>query len=225
MRNWILWLLIGIITILGGVFALFNPFAATLAATTLAAWVFIIAGALQLVGVFQTEGWGARIWGLILALAFIWLGISILGNPLAGMMSLTIVAGIMFIATGIAKIIFAFRIRGSGYFIWAILSGIVSLILGFMVFTNFPYSAAVVLGVLLAVELISSGITLVTFALLLKNSPRRLAALTGPGRGSGPAARPAPHGGVSQPFPFGNRKVMTKRAPSPSGPVSGVSIQ
>jgi uncharacterized membrane protein HdeD (DUF308 family) len=45
-----------------------------------------------------------------------------------------------------------------------------------MVFTNFPYSAAVVLGVLLAVELISSGITLVTFALLLKNSPLRKAA-------------------------------------------------
>jgi membrane protein HdeD len=173
MTNWVLWLLIGIITVLGGIFALLNPFAATLAATTLAAWVFIIAGALQLLGIFQTEGWGARIWGLILALAFIWLGISILGNPLAGMMSLTIVAGIMFLATGIAKIIFAFRIRGSGYFIWALLSGLVSLILGVMVFTNFPYSAAVVLGVLLAVELISSGITLVTFALLLKNSPLR----------------------------------------------------
>jgi uncharacterized membrane protein HdeD (DUF308 family) len=173
MTNWLLWLLIGIISILGGIFALMNPFAATLAATTLAAWVFIIAGALQILGVFQTDGWGARIWGLILALAFIWLGISILGNPLQGMLSLTIVAGIMFIATGIAKIIFAFQIRGSGYFAWAILSGLVSLILGIMVFTNFPYSAAVVLGVLLAVELISSGVTLVTFALLLRNSPMR----------------------------------------------------
>jgi uncharacterized membrane protein HdeD (DUF308 family) len=176
MTNWVLWLLIGVITILGGVFALANPFAATLAATTLAAWVFIITGVLQIVGVFQTEGWGARIWGLILALAFLWLGISILGNPLQGMVSLTLVAGIMFIATGIAKIIFAFRIRGSGYFIWAILSGLVSLVLGIMVFTNFPYSAAVVLGILLAVELISSGITLVTFALLLRNNPLSRAA-------------------------------------------------
>jgi membrane protein HdeD len=176
MTNWLLWLIVGIVSVLGGIFAILNPFAATLAATTLAAWVFIIAGALQVVGVFQTEGWGARIWGLILALAFIWLGISILGNPLQGVLSLTVVAGIMFLATGIAKIIFAFRIRGSGYFVWAILSGLVSLILGIMVFTNFPYSAAVVLGILLAVELISSGITLITFALLLKNSPLRRAA-------------------------------------------------
>ena len=171
MTNWILWLAIGLITILGGIFALANPFAATLAATTLAAWVFIVTGVMQIVGVFQTEGWGARIWGLILALAFLWLGISILGNPLQGVISLTLVAGIMFIATGIAKTIFAFRIRGSGYFVWAILSGLVSLVLGIMVFTNFPYSAAVVLGILLAVELISSGVTLVTFALLLRNNP------------------------------------------------------
>jgi uncharacterized membrane protein HdeD (DUF308 family) len=176
MTNWILWLLIGIISIVGGIFALYDAFAASLVATKLIAWVFIIVGALQLFGVFSTEGWGARIWGLILALAFIWLGVSILGNPLAGMMSLTIVAGIMFLATGIAKIIFAFRIRGSGYFVWALLSGLVSLLLGVMVFTNFPQSAAVLLGILLAVELISSGITLVTFALLLKNSPLRRAA-------------------------------------------------
>lgn len=173
MTNWLLWMVIGVLTLLGGVFALLNPFAATLAATTLAAWVFIIAGGLQLVGVFRTEGWGARIWTLILALAFLWLGITILGNPLRGIVSLTIMAALMFIATGIAKIIFAFSIRGSGYFVWALLSGAVSLILGVMVFTNFPQSAAVVLGVLLAVELIATGITLISFALLLRNNPLR----------------------------------------------------
>jgi uncharacterized membrane protein HdeD (DUF308 family) len=176
MTSWILWLLIGAVTLLGGIFALLNPFAATLAATTLAAWVFLFTGVLGLVGLFQTEGWGARLWGLIIALAFLWLGISILANPLQGVLSLTIVAGLMFVATGIAKLLFAFRIRGSGYFVWALLSGAVSLILGVMVFTNFPYSAAVVLGVLLAVELISTGITLISFALLLRKGPLRASA-------------------------------------------------
>ncbi len=138
MTGWVLWLLIGAITLLGGVFALLNPFAATLAATTLAAWVFIFTGVLQIVGIFQTDGWGARLWGLILALAFLWLGITILGDPLRGVISLTLVAGLMFVATGIAKLIFAFRIRGSGYFVWALLSGAVSLILGIMVHLRAP---------------------------------------------------------------------------------------
>jgi uncharacterized membrane protein HdeD (DUF308 family) len=176
MTNWILWLLIGAITLLGGIFALLNPFAATLAATTLAAWIFLFTGVLQIVGLFQTDGWGARLWGLILAVAFIWLGITILANPLRGVISLTLVAGIMFVATGIAKVIFAFRIRGSGYFMLTLLSGLVSLALGVMVFTNFPQSAAVVLGVLLAIELIATGITLVSFAFLLRKSPLRGAA-------------------------------------------------
>jgi uncharacterized membrane protein HdeD (DUF308 family) len=173
MTGWFLWLIIGAISLLGGIAALLNPFAATLAATTLAAWIFLFTGVLQIVGVFQTEGWGARLWGLILALAFLWLGITILANPLQGVISLTLVAGLMFIATGIAKILFAFRIRGSGYFVWALLSGAVSLILGIMVFTNFPQSAVVLLGVLLAIELISTGITLISFALLLRNNPLR----------------------------------------------------
>ena len=173
MTNWILWLLIGAITLLGGIFALLNPFAATLAATTLAAWIFRFTGVLQIVGLFRTDGWGARLWGLILALAFIWLGITILADPLRGVISHTLVAGIMFVATGIAKVIFAFRIRGSGYFMLTLLSGLVSLALGVMVFTNFPQSAAVVLGVFLAVELVATGITLISFALLLRNSPLR----------------------------------------------------
>jgi uncharacterized membrane protein HdeD (DUF308 family) len=171
MTGWILWLLIGAISLLGGIAALLNPFAATLAATTLAAWIFVFTGVLQVVGVFQTQGWGARLWGLILALAFLWLGVTILGNPLRGMISLTIVAALMFLASGIAKILFAFRVRGSGYFLWALLSGAVSVILALMVFTNFPQSAAVVLGVLLAVELIATGITLISFAFLLRTAP------------------------------------------------------
>ena len=173
MSGWILWMLIGVITLVGGIVALLNPFAATLAATSLAAWIFVIAGALQLVGLFQTQGWGARLWALIIALAFLWLGITIMANPLKGVVSLTIVAALMFIATGVAKIIFAFMIRGSGYFVWALLSGAVSLILGIMVFTNFPQSAAVLLGVLLAIELVATGVTLISFALLLRNNPLR----------------------------------------------------
>jgi uncharacterized membrane protein HdeD (DUF308 family) len=174
MTNWIFWLIIGLIVLVGGIAALMNPFAATFTAEQIAAWVFIFGGVLQLVAIFQVEGWGRRIWAILLGIAFLWLGISLLTNPLAGIVSLTIVAAIMFLVSGVAKLFLAFSARGSGYF-WAILlSGAISVVLALMIFSNFPESAAVVLGVLLAVELITTGATLVAFAFFLRNNKEAL---------------------------------------------------
>ena len=168
MSGWIWWLVIGVVLLAGGIVVLFNPFAATITAQQLTAWIFLFGGIAQLVAAFRVTGWGARFWTLILAAAFTWLGISLLNHPLAGIVALTIVAAIMFLATGLAKVIFAFSCRGTGYFWPVLLSGLVSVALAVMVFLNFPQSAAVLLGVLLAIELISSGVTLISFALFAR---------------------------------------------------------
>jgi hypothetical protein len=61
-------------------------------------------------------------------------------------------------------------VRGTGYFWIVLLSGIISVVLGVMVLSNFPYSAAVVLGTLLAIELISSGVANIALALRLRET-------------------------------------------------------
>ena len=180
MSGWIWWLLIGAVLVIGGVAALLNPFAATVTAEQIAAWFFIFGGILQVLAVFQGEGWGARIWALVLAVVFLWLGISLLGNPLAGILSLTLVAAMMCMAAGSAKICLPCLARGSGYFWPMVLSGAISVILALMVFSNFPQSAAVLLGLLLAVELLSSGVTLIAYAFVLRG-----------GGGGDSTARPA----------------------------------
>ena len=48
MKSWFLWLILGILMIAAGVFALFNPLAATLTAEQLAAWLFLFGGILQI---------------------------------------------------------------------------------------------------------------------------------------------------------------------------------
>lgn len=170
MNHWLFWLLIGIVGLIGGVSALLNPFVATVTAEQIAAWFFIISGILQILAVFRTEGWGRRIWALILAAAFLWLGLTLLANPFAGIISLTLMAAIMFFVSGLTKMFGAFTMRGTGYFWMIFLSGAVSVLLAVMVFTNFPQSAAVLLGILLAVELLSSGAALIAFALFLRNN-------------------------------------------------------
>ena len=169
MKAWILWLLVGILMIIGGLVALANPLAATLTAEQIAAWIFIIAGLLQLLGVLLDKQWSSRLWALLLSLACFWLGVSLLANPLAGVLALTFVVALGFLVSGVAKLIFGFKIRTTPYFWPAILSGAISLVLALMIFSNFPQSAAVLLGVLLSIELLVSGSTMAAFALLLRN--------------------------------------------------------
>lgn len=157
----VLWIVIGVLSILAGIFALANPMAATLTANFVAGWGFLIVGVLQIVAVFQAEGWGARIWAAILAIAFILVGISLLGHPLEGVVSLTIAVAILFMVTGIARVIISFSLPRGGGFWLVLLSGALAIILSFMIFSNFPQSAAVMLGIMLAVELISNGIAMI----------------------------------------------------------------
>jgi uncharacterized membrane protein HdeD (DUF308 family) len=170
MNNWVLLLIAGVIALVGGIIALLNPLAATITAVMLAGWVLIIAGVIQIIGVFSATGWGARILTLVLGVLTAILGLYILANPVISGLALTWLAGIFFLATGVTKIILSFGLRGTGYLWVVLLSGIVSVVLGFMVLSNFPYSAATILGILLAVELISTGIANIALALRLRET-------------------------------------------------------
>lgn len=170
MGNWLLWLLIGVVFILGGIFSLLNPLTATLTAEQITGWLFVIGGVAQVVAAFRTGVWGARFLNIVLALAYVWFGVSLLANPFAGVLALTMLAAIMFLVNGILKVFLALSLRGSGAFWPILISGAVSVVLAAMVFTNFPQSAAVLLGVLLAIELLSSGAMMVVYALSFRNA-------------------------------------------------------
>lgn len=160
----VLWIILGVISILAGVLALANPMAATLAAVQIAGWGFLIVGVMQIFLAFRAEGWGARIWAILVALAFILLGIALLGNPLEGIMTLTVLAGILFMATGIFRVIMSFSLRGTGAFWLVLLSGLLAILLAVMIFGNFPASVVTLLGVLLAIELISNGVSMIALS-------------------------------------------------------------
>ena len=169
MTSWIWWLIAGALSIAGGVLALANPLAATLTATLLAGWTFILVGVLTLVSAVSDQGWGARILAIILGVLVVLLGINLIGQPLSGTIALTIGVACMLLAVGVFRIILGFRTNFSRLRWSMILSGAVSIILSVMIFSDFPQSALVVLGVFLAVELISNGVSLIVLALARKS--------------------------------------------------------
>lgn len=120
-------------------------------------------GILQALGSFRQVGFGARIWGFVLGILAIFIGFSIFQNPLAGVLALTTVVAIAFFAGGMAKIFLAFSAEDRTFFWVFLLAGVVSIVLAVMILSNFPRSAASILGLLLGIELLSNGISLLAF--------------------------------------------------------------
>jgi len=165
MNNWFLWLVVGILSLVAGVVALANPFAATLSAELLAGYMFTAIGILTLISAFQDQGWGARIWAILLGVVITVFGFNLITHPLEGILQLTIIAATLMLIIGVFRIIMAFTPMAAGARGILIVAGLLSVALSVMIFTNFPQSGAIVLGVFLAIELISNGISLIFVAL------------------------------------------------------------
>lgn len=175
MKNTTLMLVVGMISVVGGIFALLNPFAASIAAEQVAGWTFLIGGILGLITFFQAEGWGGKLWALLVAVAMAWVGIELLGNPLGGVLALTLVVGVSFIVSGVFKVLLGFSVTDSTLRWVVLISGAVSALLGFMILSNLPGSAVVSLGVLLGIELLSSGISMIALSRALRQGAARAA--------------------------------------------------
>jgi uncharacterized membrane protein HdeD (DUF308 family) len=164
-----LYIVAGIISLIAGVLALFDPFGATFAATLIAGWGFILFGLLQFVAAFQASGWGGRIWSFLLGILTAVVGVQILANPLGGMVSLTLMLAILMIASGIAKLLVSWPARNSQYFWPLLISGAASLLLGFIILRHFDTAVPNVLGLLLGIELLSNGVASIAFAWLTRD--------------------------------------------------------
>ncbi len=169
MKSSVLMLAIGALSLLGGIIALLNPLAATLTAELLTGYLFLGIGVLMLLSIFADDNWGSRLLSLVLGAAILAIGVNLVSNPLQGVLQLTVVVACLMLFIGVLRIVFAFRMPTAGLKIMLILAGIVSLVLGGMILMSFPFSAAVVLGILLAIELISTGISLIGLGLAARD--------------------------------------------------------
>ena len=164
-------ILSGALALLGGLAALIFPLPASLAVTVLVGWVFLISGVVGLYASFSDRTMPHRGWASFISLVDIVLGVWMLAQPMAAMVSLTLVVGVLFLASGLARLYAAVaRFRGTRLFWMMVLSGIVSTLLGLYVLAALPAASLVLIGTLLAIELIVIGITLLSLGLALRKN-------------------------------------------------------
>lgn len=163
----------GAIALIAGVIALVFPLPASLAVAIFVAWGFVLSGVLGLWAVFSNTTLGNRGWMGLLSLLNLLLGVWMLARPLEGMISLTIAVGILFLASGISRLLMAFSdLRGSQFMWPMVLSGVISVGLGLYILLRLPEASAIALGILLAVELITVGSALLMAGLTVRRVER-----------------------------------------------------
>ena len=158
---------LGIVTIIMGSAAILFPLFGSLAVAMVIGITFVVAGIAQIIAAISYPRWGVRILTFIVGVLCLFAGIFLLSNPVDGIFALTIVVAAIFLAEGILKTIYAFRMRplpGSG---WLLFDGILSVVLGLMLWVQFPSSALWALGILAGISILISGWTMVMLGLAI----------------------------------------------------------
>ncbi len=169
--NWKWALVMGIVLALGGIASLANPFAASLAVTVFAGVAFFLGGALQvwLAVVAQHGSSDGRLVAGGLGTLMIVLALALWFDPLAGMLTLTLLVAVLFLALGAVRIWLATRMRHRARWIWMAVSGALSILLAIIVFAALPEAAVTTLGLLLGIELVMSGVATAALALAARS--------------------------------------------------------
>jgi len=170
-KNWGWLLAFGIISILLGGAGLYMTFGLTMATVVFFGALLLAAGLLQLVQAFGCKGWKGMLAHVMIALLYVAAGMLILIDPLLASSLLTLVLAGILIVVGLVRIIMALQVRGmaAGWY-WALLSGLVSILLGGMIIAKWPASGLWVIGLFVAIELIFSGWSYVFLALDARKS-------------------------------------------------------
>jgi len=165
--HWRAFLIEGIVLFILGIFAIVVPAVATIAVEVFFGWVLLLSGVVGLISTFRMRSAPGFGWSLLSAVIAVAAGVILLAWPLSGVLSLTLILTAFLTLEGIASIMMSLTHRHGFSARWALLlvSGLVDLILAAMIFLGLPGTAAWAIGLLVGINLVFGGSTLVSMAL------------------------------------------------------------
>jgi uncharacterized membrane protein HdeD (DUF308 family) len=176
--HWKLFLFQGIVMLILGVLAVAAPVLATIAVDIYLGWLFLLSGIVGLVAMFSAKDIPAFLWSLVTAALSVAAGVLLIWKPAEGALSLTMVLIALFIAEGIFQSVtsVAYRHVSGASWGWMLASGIADLALAAIIILGWPASAAWTVGLLVGINLITSGWAVVMVALAGRGVAQNLAA-------------------------------------------------
>ncbi len=168
--TWWAYVILGVINFVLGLALIGSPWIGTFAAVWILSILLMTGGVVQFVGSFWCRGWGGFFLSLLMGVFYVATGVIIFDRPVEAAAILTLVVAVLLIAGGLIRILGAVIERFAAW-PWVLLGGVLSLILGIMIWRQFPASAFWVIGLFLGLELFFSGLTWIMLGLSLRSLP------------------------------------------------------
>lgn len=154
-----------VLLIIFGVLAIGSPMLAALAVNVFIGWLLVLVGVVHFVIAFHAHRAGSVIWKLLVGVAYVAFGVYLILHPVLGVISLTLALAVLFLIEGVLDIILFFKMRavpGSG---WVLFDGIVTLLLGLLIYWGWPSTSSWAIGILVGVSMIITGVTRIMLSL------------------------------------------------------------
>jgi len=156
--------------ILFGLLAITVPIATSLGVVLVVGGLLLLDGLTQVAHAFWSKGIGHILWKLVVAAFYIAAGFYLLVHPMLGVLGLTLALGIFLFVKGAVDLISYFSAGTVGTSGWVLLDGIITLALGFMIWNRWPSSSSWVLGTLVGISMLITGIARLMMALAIRRA-------------------------------------------------------
>jgi uncharacterized membrane protein HdeD (DUF308 family) len=155
--NW--FIAIAVLFILLGIFAIAEPFAAGLGVTLLVGWLLVIGAVAHFIAAFKGGGAKHVILQVVVGIVYLIGGLYFLTHTIMGVSTLTLLLSGVILAEGVLEIVAYCRLKNMHGASWLLVNGVVTLLLGGLIWFHWPSSSVWAIGTLVGVNLLMTGIS------------------------------------------------------------------
>ena len=160
-KNAGLLIFLGFLTVIFGVVAVSAPLITGVAVAVFVGLLLLGSGAAQVVHAIKSGQWGTGFWGTVIGLLGMVAGLIMIFRPMVGLVTMTLILAAYFLVDGVSEIIAALKMKPDQGWGWVFFNGIVAVLLGFMVWRQWPVSGAWAIGLLVGIHILLTGWTMI----------------------------------------------------------------
>lgn len=168
--RWGWFVALGVLQFVLGVVAWFDVIAFTIAGVIFIGALLLVAGAFQIGHAFMDREWGSFAMHVLVGVLYVIGGLLLTVEPVRGSLVITILVAVALVISGVLRIAMAVRHRHMPGWGVLLLSGLISLVVGVLLYASLPWSSLWVVGTLIAVELVFHGVSWIQFGLALRRT-------------------------------------------------------